>query len=139
MKKFLILILILYLFFYANAEVTLLPEEIEEEESLDEYTEEEILFDETEIISSDTIMTSEIAATHFKYITIDYICHLNYIVFYAVPIGFDNIDYSLQWEYSLDGIKFDTIPYETDNTFVLEINEKTINWFVRATAIFDAY
>ena len=138
MKKILISILIFLLIFSANAEIILSPEEIEDEDLL-EYIEEDLDTNNTEIIYSDNILITEIATVHAKYIMVDYTCYQNYITFCATPIGFENIDYYLQWEYSTDGITFKPILYETDDTFTLNVNNTTINWYVRATAIFDAY
>ena len=52
----------------------------------------------------------------------------------AELIGFENVDYTLQWQYSVDGKEWFNEPDATGTTFTFELNETTVQYTWRVVA-----
>ena len=52
----------------------------------------------------------------------------------AELIGFENIDYTLQWQYSIDGKEWFNEPDANGTTFTFELNETTVQYTWRVVA-----
>lgn len=92
---------------------------------------EEVMTEDAQVIISDPIAASSITTFIEKSVVIEYECKNDKVIFYAFPIGFENIEHTYQWEYSLDGKNFIPILNETNNFYTLKINKDTINWYIR--------
>lgn len=52
----------------------------------------------------------------------------------AELVGFENVDYTLQWQYSVDGKEWFNEPGANGATFTFELNETTVQYYWRVVA-----